>query len=510
MVGLLLVLVSPGSEWFVHTGGCCRTCVLVGWSRPDRSLSASTSLAREYTEELWVAVTDSIEVTLTPLNDAIRLCDPSGLDACGLRSAAAAVRELQRSVEALLLRVARRSNELAAEGAGSGARELMVGTGQVSARRARSDATRAEVTAALPEVLVAVDEGRIGSEHVDVIATATRGLDEVQQAAVAEQETLIVDAAASQPVDVFNTWLKRRINVIREDWGRQEGEEQRAASEFRHWRGHDGMGHFRGKLDPQRFDTLVNAIDRHVRSIANHSADSVEVANGLAQKRQLDANLTAEALVELVSGGNGRHGRAEIKLVVDAHTLLGGAHEHTVSETSSGTPVPPETVDRYACAADIQRVAINPDTMEINVGRKYRTATDAQWSALVALYATCGWYGCDRPIDWCQAHHVTTWEALGDTDLDNLLPLCNQHHHATHEGGWRIELDPDRTVRLYTPDGTHWHTTHPNRLQHWLTSRQTPNSPSPTGHGAAADDPATEAISGRGTSPPIERPRSTS
>ncbi len=237
------------------------------------------------------------------------------------------------------------------------------------------------------------------------------------------------------------------------------------------------MGHFRGQLDPARFDAFVGAVDRHMHALAKHSADSPEAANGLSATRKLDANLAATALAELVSGGNGRHGRAEIKLVIDADTLMSGPHEHTVSETSAGTPVPPETVDRFACTADIQRVAISPENVEINVGRKYRTATRDQWSALVALYSTCGWFGCDRAIDWCQAHHVKTWDDLGDTNLDNLLPLCNQHHHAAHEGRWRIELDPDRTVRLYTPDGDHWHTTRPDRLQHWLAWRRSHASP---------------------------------
>ncbi len=330
-------------------------------------------------------MTDSIEATLMPLSEVVRSCDPSGLDACGLRSATAGVRGLQRSVEALLLRIAARSNELAAVGAGSGARELLLGTGQVSARQARAETARAEVAAVLPEASAAVGEGRIGFEHLDVIAAGTRGLGEAERAAVVEQEALIVDAAASQPVDVFNSWFKRRINVIRQDWGRQEVEDQRAAAEFRHWRTPDGMGHFHGKLDGQRFDTFVNAVDRHMHSLAKHSAGSAEVADGLVGERRLDANLAATALVELVSAGNGRHGRAEIKLVVDAETLLGGPHEHTVSETSAGTPVPPVTVDRYACSADIQRVAVNPDNVEINVGRKHRTATEAQWTALVAF-----------------------------------------------------------------------------------------------------------------------------
>ena len=435
---------------------------------------------------------DSIDEVLAPLNDVVGSCDPSALDTVALRAAAARARELQRAVDALLMRIARRSDELAARGDGPDACEVMLGTGEVSARQARTDAARSVVAATLPEVSDAAEAGRIGGEHLDVIAIGSRGLDEAEQAAIVEQAGLIAAAAASQPVDVFNKWFRQRVNVIRQDHGRQQTADQRAEASFRHWRGRDGMGHFRGTLDPQRFDTLTAAIDRHMRAMANQANTSAEVADGVAPGVCLDDNLAAAALVELVSGGNGRHGRAEIKLVVDAATMLAGSHEHTIAETSVGTPVPPETIDRYACAADIQRVVVDQETLETNVGRKYRTATEAQWSALVTLYSQCGWFGCDRPIDWCQAHHVITWDDLGLTDLDNLLPLCNRHHHAVHEGGWRIELDPDRTVRLYTPDGVYWNTAHPDRLRDWLTTRPTRPKPPDRTNGGETDPPPTQ------------------
>jgi hypothetical protein len=54
----------------------------------------------------------------------------------------------------------------------------------------------------------------------------------------------------------------------------------------------------------------------------------------------------------------------------------------------------------------------------------------------------------------CQIHHVVPWERGGTTDLANLLPLCTEHHHLVHEGGWTIQLSDDRRVRWTTPDGT--------------------------------------------------------
>jgi len=44
----------------------------------------------------------------------------------------------------------------------------------------------------------------------------------------------------------------------------------------------------------------------------------------------------------------------------------------------------------------------------------------------------------------------------GPSDLDNLLPLCENHHHLVHEGGWTLTMTPDRVATWTRPDGTHW------------------------------------------------------
>ena len=49
---------------------------------------------------------------------------------------------------------------------------------------------------------------------------------------------------------------------------------------------------------------------------------------------------------------------------------------------------------------------------------------------------------------------MVPWEQGGRTDLDNLIPLCTEHHHLVHEGGWSLELHDDRTITLTRPDGT--------------------------------------------------------
>jgi predicted restriction endonuclease len=54
----------------------------------------------------------------------------------------------------------------------------------------------------------------------------------------------------------------------------------------------------------------------------------------------------------------------------------------------------------------------------------------------------------------CDIHHVIWWEHYGFTDLANLIPLCNRHHHAVHDHGWQLTLDPNRILTIHFPDGT--------------------------------------------------------
>jgi hypothetical protein len=82
-----------------------------------------------------------------------------------------------------------------------------------------------------------------------------------------------------------------------------------------------------------------------------------------------------------------------------------------------------------------------------------------------AMYPTCAVPGCRVHFELCVLHHIKYWEKHGRTDLDNMLPLCSQHHHRVHEGGWMLHLEPrTRDLTITYPDGT-THTTRPPRAR---------------------------------------------
>ena len=119
-----------------------------------------------------------------------------------------------------------------------------------------------------------------------------------------------------------------------------------------------------------------------------------------------------------------------------------------------GVPLPVSTVRRLCCEAEIVPVVLGSDGEVLDVGRTERTANRAQRRALRAMHRTCAHPDCTVGFSACRIHHVKWWwEHNGPTDIDNLLPLCERHHHVVHEGGWTLTMTPDRVVTWIRPDG---------------------------------------------------------
>jgi hypothetical protein len=79
----------------------------------------------------------------------------------------------------------------------------------------------------------------------------------------------------------------------------------------------------------------------------------------------------------------------------------------------------------------------------LEVGRATRVVQPAQRAALAVRDGGCGFPSCDRPLAWCEAHHLRHWLHGGPTDLANLALLCRAHHRQVQEGGWQLARGPD-------------------------------------------------------------------
>jgi hypothetical protein len=329
----------------------------------------------------------------------------------------------------------------------------------VGAGQARREARRVEVAAEVSGVAEALAAGEVSGEHVDALARHAEKLSAEQRAGF--DFDAAVEQAKQLPPETFNRYMKRAVEREQADHGLSDTMAKQAAAEFRHWFDDAaGMGRFSGSLDPERYEMLVAAVEQRCAALA---------AAGDVEKNR---NLAAQALVELVVGadpkggaGGGGAGRVpSILVVVDHATASGRVNARPIRQTANGYDIAAASLARLSCDAVLRRVTLDESGVPINVGRKYRTATDAQWAAIKAVHASCAWDGCDAPISWCQAHHIDEWEAGGSTDLANLVPLCSRHHHRVHEGRWSIRMKPDRSLEIVKPDGTH-HCTVPTPMR---------------------------------------------
>ena len=124
-------------------------------------------------------------------------------------------------------------------------------------------------------------------------------------------------------------------------------------------------------------------------------------------------------------------------------------------------PARPSWARRARAGAGCGAVALLPPVLggapaqPLEVGRASRVVQAAQRTALAVRDGGCVFPGCDRPLAWCEAHHLRHWLHGGPTDLANLALLCRAHHRAVHEGGWRLHRHPDGQLTAVPPHRRH-------------------------------------------------------
>ncbi|MGH9135446.1 MAG: DUF222 domain-containing protein [Acidimicrobiales bacterium] len=366
--------------------------------------------------------------------------------------------------------VAARTARLAAEGRAEAPADLLSGGGRRGQREADAAARRGTLCEQMPAVGDALADGTVSAGHVDALANAARGLDDTGKQRLADCEEALVNAAASMTPEEFDRECKDLARSLSGDDGLSRQERLRRQRNVRRWVDrHTGMHKTLLTLDPLADSEVWTAI-----TAAVNRARAAKQDDGLTFDQ-----LQADTVVELITRPNGGDGGGEavpeVSVLIDLDTLRNGVHDGTVAETSAGERLPVATIRRLCCDADIVPVVLGGDGEVLDVGRSRRLATRAQRRALRAMHATCAHPSCQVAFDDCRIHHVSFWEHGGPSDLVNLVPICERHHHVLHEGGWTFELFADRRTVWRRPDGTVWHDdTSIDRTRHDVPARPMP------------------------------------
>jgi len=410
-------------------------------------------------------ITQSVQLLAQSIHDAH--------DEATIRTALQQVCTLQQWVDNCKVVLTRKLQVLATTTPRIQPQQVLASAANISRIDAFREVSRAKTLGAFPQLEQAFEQGRIGSAHIDAVARATHQLSEGEKAKLASRSDWLNNVATHSTPDNFARAVKSEVERIHADGGVTRLERQRRDASLRHWIDREsGMFHIAGRLDPENglrvIGKLDNTVERLFHAALPETCPTDDRKHGhlnalalleLIDAASLNAPLTAGAMI------SSPHARAEVSVVIDLHTLRSGLHEHSIVRTGHEAELPLETIRRMACEAEIIPVVLNSKGVVIDIGRASRLATRYQRKAIEAMYSHCAIPDCKVPIAQCQPHHIAYWRDEGPTNLNNLVPLCPQHHRNVHEGNWGLRLSAsNRALTVTYPDG-HVSTACPTNLK---------------------------------------------
>jgi Domain of unknown function (DUF222) len=311
-------------------------------------------------------------------------------------------------------------------------------------RRSGRDAARCTKTARrlreLPVTAAAHRDGVLSSGHIQAIVA---NLTDRTAGLFADHETALVPELAVLSVG--------ETAVAMQDWARRAealgGDDPEPVLPERSLHLSlilDGRRELSGSFDPEGGAVIATAL----RLAATGDVDG-EPARSPAQRR-------GDALVDVCRWfldhqqhrRGGRH-RPHLNIIATLDNLEGRGQGRLLD----GSVLDATTVQRLFCDAGVHRVFVAGRSSILDYGTTTRTVPPNLFNALVIRDRHCRFPGCDRPPDWCEAHHVRWVLDGGPTCLDNLALQCSRHHHLLHSPGWHAKLLPDNTLVVTTPDG---------------------------------------------------------
>jgi hypothetical protein len=341
--------------------------------------------------------------------------------------------------------------------------------------RARADVRAAQLLdptdGDLRELAVALEQGDVSREHVDV---ARRAIERLPVAVVRDQRETVSHALlehARHWSPGSSELLARHLVAVaapeRTDRFDPEDLERRCWS---HAVDGAGMLQVRGQLPPTAavFTRLVDHLASPLRGLdapdvgqlpavpedAGAAAGNAGAAAGdtrTAAQRRADAvaligRLAAERLGMATDGGTAASTavpRVVVHTTVEQLAAAGGRPDPAAgigAATCEGLgPLRRGALQRLACDAVLERVVLAGGALQ-ELTTLGRLATPAQRRALVARDGGCVFPGCDAPTWVCDAHHVVWWTRGGPTDVANLALLCQRHHDVVHAGEWEMRM----------------------------------------------------------------------
>ncbi|MDN6823708.1 HNH endonuclease signature motif containing protein, partial [Corynebacterium flavescens] len=112
----------------------------------------------------------------------------------------------------------------------------------------------------------------------------------------------------------------------------------------------------------------------------------------------------------------------------DYGTIMRREGDDVMVRTTSGAVTTGAQLVERACANEGLITIISRTHGPVDLYRCERFASTKQRTMLAAEHPTCAWPGCNIPAERGQFHHLTPWSHGGETNIANLVTLCNYHN----------------------------------------------------------------------------------
>jgi hypothetical protein len=320
---------------------------------------------------------------------------------------------------------------------------------------AREKVRVARALPGLPQISTAFAEGRVSYSKVRAMT----------RVATLKNEAALLNTAfhGSAGQVERQVQLYRRIK-------RQEAlaeEQQRHAHREVSWHvDESGCWVFRGRLTAEQGAMVARALGAAMdRAFEETRGEPKEVereiereqckigfAEPIAQRRADALERVARAYLAGPETTDSAGDRYVVHLHTDIESLKADG-EGAEANCDDRSHVPAETSRRLACDASLIQWLETEEGEPLSVGRKTRSIPPAIRRALQRRDGGCRFPGCTA-TRFVDAHHVRHWADGGETKMENLILMCRRHHRLVHEGGFGLEVGPDREFRFSLPGGT--------------------------------------------------------
>ena len=351
----------------------------------------------------------------------------------------------------------------------------------ISRAAAREKVRTARALESLPKIAAAFGEGRLSYSKVRAVT----------RVATAETEDLLLNIALHGTA----AHVERTVRGFRRVQRYRERSEAEAIQERRYLncrRDADGTVRLEARLTPEVGELLLKALQAAEADIEEQRGDAEPAgnvrnarstdkageagpackANGDVSAETSPAQFVLPPRPDAAPGGVSQRRADALEHILDRFLAgkcsgsAAGAHEVVVhiahdalcdvpesggASFEHGGTVAVETARRLGCDGALIGVVEGDKGEPLAVGRRTRAVPPAIRRALRIRDGGCRFPGCDRSR-FTHAHHIRHWADGGETNLNNLVTLCSQHHRLVHEGGYGVRVE-EGEIQFMRPDG---------------------------------------------------------